>query len=194
MINRILLDLDDVLNQFTMWALKCVGCDVDPMDNSQFPIQVGYDIVAAANLLHPTKRDWKVAEFWDSIKRHHWARTPISPECNWLLETCIEKVGEDEVFIVTSPTKDPDCLAGKLEWIHLQMPCYMHRQYSITPRKHIAASPGTLLIDDCADNCEKFEEKNGQALLVPKPWNHRNGWSTRGYLEKFFQGVRFQKD
>lgn len=187
MIKRILLDLDDVLNQFTMWALKCVGCDVDPMDNSQFPVHVGYDIVAAANLLHPTKRDWTVAEFWNFIKRHHWAQTPVSPECDWLLETCIDLVGEDEVFIATSPTKDPDCLAGKLEWIHLQMPSYMHRQYAITPRKYIGAAADTLLVDDCAANCIAFEKHGGQSLLVPKPWNQRHGLNTRRFLERFFQ-------
>ena len=186
MITRILLDLDDVLNQCTMWMMRCVGCDIDPMDNDQFPVQVGYDIVAATNLIHPIKRDWTVSEFWDSIKRHHWATAPVSLECDWLLETCVDLVGEDEVFIVTSPTKDPDCLAGKLEWIHRKLPSYMHRQYAMTPRKHIGAASDTLLIDDYQTNCEDFG-KRGHALLVPRPWNPNHGLDTREYLEEFFR-------
>lgn len=196
-IERILLDLDDVLNQLTLWAMYLMGCDVDPMDNSQFPTEVGYDVVAATNLLHPRVVSgecdpWTVPEFWDSIKREHWATAPKSPECDWLLETCVKLVGEDEVFIVTSPTKDPDCLAGKLEWIQRELPDFMHRQYAITPRKGIGASPETLLIDDCLKNCEAFRthrnpKYRGQALLVPKPWNPRNGEDTRAVLEEFFQ-------
>lgn len=191
-IKRILLDLDDVLNQLTLWTMKCVGCDVNPMDNSQFPIEVGYDVVAAANLMHPgvlsEDRDpFTVPEFWNSIKREHWATAPKSPECDWLLETCVNLVGEDEVFVATSPTKDPDCLAGKLEWIHDNLPEFMHRQYAITPRKHIGASPSTLLIDDCLKNCVDFQRYYGRTLLVPKPWNPRNGEDTRAVLEEFFQ-------
>jgi len=193
-IERILLDLDDVLNQLTMWTMKCVGCDVDPMDNHLFPIEVGYDVVAAANLMHPTKRDWSVSEFWDSIKREHWATAPKSPECDWLLKTCVDLVGEDEVFIATSPTKDPDCLAGKLEWIQRELPDFMHRQYVITPRKGIGASPETLLIDDCQKNCEAFRthrnpRHRGQTLLVPKPWNPRHGEDTKTVLETFVERI-----
>jgi hypothetical protein len=196
-IERILLDLDDTLNQLTMWSMFVAGCDVDPMNNSQFPVEVGYDVVAATNLMHPGvlsgERDpWTVPEFWDNMKREHWATAPKSEQCDWLIESAVRMVGEDEVYIATSPTKDPDCLAGKLEWIHENLPPFMHRQYSITPRKHIAASPYTLLIDDCLDNVVdfqngKFPGLRGQTLLIPKPWNPRNGEDTWTALINFFK-------
>lgn len=191
-IERILLDLDDVLNQLTLWSMRIAGCNVDPRDNSQFPVEVGYDVVAATNLMHPGvlsgERDpWTVPEFWNNMKREHWATVPKSPQCDWLIETCVKLVGKDEVFIATSPTKDPDCLAGKLEWIHDNLPEFMHRQYAITPRKHIGASPHTLLVDDCLKNCLDFQRHHGQALLVPRPWNPRNGEATWVVLEEFFQ-------
>jgi 5'(3')-deoxyribonucleotidase len=186
-IKRILLDLDDVLNQLTMYTLQHVGCDVDPMENNHFPWEVGYDVVGACNLLHPVKNDWTVPEYWEAITRDVWATAPASPECDWLLQTCVELVGEDEVFIVTSPTKDPDCLAGKLEWIHRQLPSYMHRQYAITPRKYIAADSETLLIDDSYANIKAFSEHGGQTLLVPKPWNPLHGCRTASALKTFFE-------
>jgi hypothetical protein len=183
-INRILLDLDDVCNQMTMWTMKWVGCDIDPMDNSQFPVEVGYDVVGATNLLHPAKRDWTVPEFWEAITREAWATAPESPEFPWILEQCEALVGQENVFIATSPTKDPDCLAGKLEWIHDHFPEWMWRQYAITPRKYIGARPDTLLIDDSCANIDEFQKAGGQVLLVPKPWNPLHTYDTRLYLEK----------
>ena len=190
MIKRILLDLDDVCNQMTMWSLRWIGCDVDPMSNSQFPVECGYDIVAAANKLHPDRDDWTVPEFWDAIVREAWATVPESPEFRFILDFCERLVGRENVFIATSPTKDPDCLAGKLEWIHDHFPEWMWRQYAITPRKYIAANRETLLIDDSYANYKSFTKHGGHCLLVPKPWNPYHGIDTRKYLEEAFAIIR----
>ena len=64
---RILLDLDDVCNRFTMHALKQVGCPIDELAYRDFNPEWGWDIVAAANALHPT-REFTPAEFWDSAQ------------------------------------------------------------------------------------------------------------------------------
>ena len=183
-INRILLDLDDVCNYLTMPALHCVGCPVSPINNSQYPVEVGYDIIAACNQLHPTKKDWTVKEFWDSIPRDLWAEVPCSRECLRILTLCTSLVGTEDIFIATSPTKDPDCLAGKLEWIHDNLFCWLHRQYIITPRKWLCANPTTLLIDDCDENVKRFREAGGQAILVPRPWNTLHDLNTITYLEE----------
>lgn len=189
MIQRILLDLDDVCNQMTMWTLLWVGCDVDPLDDSSFPVECGYDIVAACNQLHPNKHDWTVREFWDAIPRQAWATVPESREFHWLLKQCERLVGR-EIYLCTSPTQDPDCLAGKLEWIHEHCPGWLHRQYAITPRKHIGANPRTLLIDDRNDNCLQFIANGGKACLVPRPWNPSWELGTKSTLETFFKNQR----
>jgi hypothetical protein len=62
----------------------------------------------------------------------------------------------------------------------------MHRQYTITPRKYIAADGETLLIDDNFDNITAFRAHGGQGLLVPKPWNPLHRCCTESVLRTFF--------
>jgi len=185
-IERILLDLDDVCNLLTMTCLKHVGCDVSPYNDSIYPVETGFNITAACNILHPTKKDWGEIEFWNSIPRNLWATAPLSSECYRIIELCVDYVGVENIFIATSPTKDPDCLAGKLEWIQTYLPGYLHRQYLITPRKWLCADRKTLLIDDSDDNVKSFREHGGKAILVPRPWNvmHKyRGMDIIGYVK-----------
>jgi len=181
----IYLDMDDVLNTCTPAALHYVGCPVDPEDVSCHRPEWGYDITKAANLLHPTKI-FTESTFWQSIGRDFWANVPKSAECDWLLETCAGLVGRERVCILTAPTLDPDCLAGKLEWIQWFMPKWIHRQYLIGPRKHHCAQRGALLIDDSDKNIEAFEKHGGTGILMPRPWNHLydlpSAWFVAGRL------------
>ena len=89
----------------------------------------------------------------------------------WLLYAAENLVGRDNVLIATSPTKSPDCLFGKYQWLMKHTPKWCHRQYSITPRKSWLAQPGVLLIDDCDANCDAFRSGGGDAILLPRPWN-----------------------
>ena len=187
MINQIFLDLDDVCNTLAMYALHVQGIDISPTDYSAYPVECGYDIIAAANLLG--QGYCTVASFWDAITRKHWASVPESTIFPWILDACENLVGQGNVCIATSPTKDPDSLAGKLEWIHEHFPSRMHREYAITPRKHLLAQPDTLLIDDNADNINTFIRKGGRGLLVPRPWNVYAGCDVQGYLKGQLQRI-----
>ena len=181
MIDQILVDLDDVLNQFTMHALRymgCLNCDTD----ADFPIEVGYNIVAACNLKHPTQH-WTPKQFWSNLSREVWVSTPESEWMMWLLNWCGEAVGRKNVLLATSPTYDPECAAGKTQWIQEHMPDWMLRQYSITPKKEAYAHPKTLLIDDAEINVDTFRAKHGQAILVPKPWNRNNRLDPQSHVE-----------
>lgn len=167
---RIFLDLDDVCNRFTMYALRMVGCPVDSWSYRDFNPEWGWDIVKAANTLHPTRR-FTVADFWNSIGREVWANVHVSEEFIHLLADGIAYVGIENVCILSCPTLDPDCLAGKVEWIHSHVPKPMQRQYLIGPRKHFCARPDALLIDDSDANVQAFRQHGGQAILMPRPWN-----------------------
>ena len=105
---RILLDLDDVCNRFTMYALKQVGCPVDELAYRDFNPAWGWDIVSAANALHPT-REFTPAEFWGSLSREVWANVPESSEFGTLLRRC-----EALAWIPTAGTwpKNQSCGAG----------------------------------------------------------------------------------
>jgi len=178
-IERIFLDLDDVLNCFTMSALQYLGCPVTAHDSSDYDPAWGWDIVAAVNALHPT-RQFTTAEFWESIPRNFWANVPKSRECDSLLRTCAWSVGPKNVCILSSPTLDPDCMAGKLEWIQRTMPTWLHRQFLVGPCKQFCAGPRSLLIDDGDHNIEAFREAGGMTFLIPRPWNvgHKTSHAT----------------
>jgi hypothetical protein len=177
---RIFLDLDDVLNQFTLYALQSVGCPVGPYEYNKFKPKWGRDIVAAANALHETK-NFTVDSFWGAIDRDVWATTPRSQEANSLLHLCVELAGKENVFILSTPTLDPDCLAGKLEWIHAEMPKWIHRQYSISPRKWVCASPEAVLIDDSDENIDQWRGACGVGIVMPRPWNKLHEYTSHAY-------------
>lgn len=167
---RIFLDLDDVLNRFTMPALYHVGCQVRQLAFDDYNPEWGWDIVRAANELHPN-RAFTASEFWNSLDRNFWASLPKSEEFEWLIDAAVDFVGDKNVHIISSPTLDPDCLAGKLEWIHAHMPDTFHRNYLLGPSKYLCAKPEALLIDDNENNVRLFRMHGGKAILVPRPWN-----------------------
>ena len=190
MIYEIVLDLDDVCNTFCTAALGI-------QDYGVYPPACGWDIVQAANRIHGT--DMARWEFWDSLDRDFWANIPPVPYLSELLTYLARRVGNDNITIATSPTLSPECVAGKLEWIHRRLPLWIHRQYMIGTRKDRLANPHALLIDDRRGNCDKFVARGGQALLVHQPWNHTDsgGWnhitllSLQAGLYKYF-GERFE--
>ncbi len=190
---RIFLDLDDVLNAFTMSALGYVGCGVGAYEYDAYNPQYGFDIVRAANALHPFL-NFTEADFWQSIDRNFWATVPKSRECDSLLSACENLVGVENVCILSSPTRDPDSLAGKLEWIHAFLPKRFHRQFLIGPRKYFCARHDSLLIDDSARNVDGFLDAGGNAILMPRPWNrHHSITNSLRYVMVELSFV-FQKD
>lgn len=193
-IKTIFLDMDDVLNRFTMCALKHVGCDVDVYDDSSFNPKWGFDIIKAANNLldrkYPFRQYLSLNAFWSRINREVWADTPVSEECRFLIDECQMMVGKENVCILSCPTEDPECLAGKLEWIHKYMPSWLWRQYLIGPQKWMCARPNALLIDDSDKNVEKFRQAGGQALLVPRPWNALHGINAMWGLKAAFKVIK----
>jgi 5'(3')-deoxyribonucleotidase len=164
-IEIIYLDIDGVLNQMPYDALsKVLGQDV-----IYYSIPGDYDIVKVCNKC--LKIPVSAEEFWSKLDREFWANIKPASECEWLPELCGQVVGRKNVFLLSTPIDNPDCLAGKMEWIYKNLPEWLHRQFIFTPHKWVCAKPGTLLIDDYDKNIQKFETYGGQTILVPRPWN-----------------------
>lgn len=188
MITRIILDVDDVLNSLSLYIMNHYGCDVGPFDYDKFPTEVGYNIMGACELLggdvpYTPNPDWDgededteyildVPAFWNGVTAANlWRTAPKSPQCDMLLERAGDIVGHDNVFLATTPTKDPQSHADKLLWMWDNLPTWIHRQYFITPRKWLLGKPGLVLFDDNLENCQDFVAEGGEAFLVPRPWN-----------------------
>lgn len=176
-INRIALDMDDVLVDCSVHALQHMGLADYTID--QYPDYVGRDIYAAyANV---TGLVLSPALWWEHFKREWWAGLPPMDHAHDLINKSAELVGPENVFILTSPTKCGDCLAGKLDWIHEHTPPWLHRQYVMTPRKWLCATPNTLLIDDAEENIGPFREHGGRCIAFPRPWNYARGRTLDAY-------------
>lgn len=172
MIDTILLDIDGVCNRFQYHILRSLGVPYN--DDSDYPVECGWDIVKAANVL--LQHDHFTPEtFWTSITRTMWATIPVSVEFEALLDWAQSEVGKDRVYFLTSPTLSPDSLSGKLDWIQRFTPLWVQRQFMIGPSKHLCANSSTLLIDDSDKNVEAFIKAGGVARLMPRPWNSLHG-------------------
>ncbi len=185
MIQRIYLDLDDVCNTLSTYFLSLVGCNISPTDYNEYPVTGPVDLYVVANMLLGEERFTR-ASFWEAFTRDDWASVPEATEFPWILEQCERLVGRDNILIATSPTKDPACAAGKVDWIHDHFPSWIHRNYAITPRKWFFGRPGSMLVDDNPGNIKKFRAEGGMTLTVPRPWNRLCKCDTSLYLVERF--------
>lgn len=165
-IDTIYLDIDGVLNRFQLEALQEVGCQIT--DESEYPVECQWDIVGAAQRLGV---DVTEQEFWDAIPRCLWETSEKTSWAGMLIGRCRRVVGHRNMYLLTSPTLDPECAAGKLKWIQTFLPNWLHRQFLMGPVKHCCARPGALLIDDSDKNVNAFRSAGGEAFLFPRPWN-----------------------
>jgi len=165
-IRKILIDMDDVLCDCTGDALRHMG--LHGWVRESYPIETR-DIYEVYRLA--TGVQYSPAQFWEHFKREWWANIQPTPWCHDLINLCTEYVSTDRIALLTSPTKCGDCLAGKLDWIETNMPKWMHRQYLMSPRKAFCASEGVVLIDDCTENLEAFEQDDGFGIAMPQMWN-----------------------
>lgn len=160
----IYLDMDGVLVSFThaSMSLYVEEPDIDAVD--------GWDMIPSV-LTRQLGREVTSEEFWNKVSdqgQEFWASIPWYEWGRRLFELCAEFA---PVVLMSTPTEDPDCSAGKIKWIQRHMPKDWHRRYALTPCKHHMAHEGALLIDDSDKNCELFREHGGQAVLFPQPWN-----------------------
>jgi hypothetical protein len=172
-IRKVFLDIDGVLNKFILYAMQKAGCDM-PLEHEAYKPEWGWNMLLG--IKHYTGRDVSDDEFWRSMDKETWRTAPLSDECWPIIERCERLVGRANICLLTAtphskPDAWPQCVAGKLEWIHEQLPPWLHQQYLIGPLKQFVAQPDALLIDDGDHNIRDFVRHGGRAIRVPRPWN-----------------------
>lgn len=189
-IKKVILDLDDTCNDFTMTALKHVNCKVEgPRDFSVYNPKWRFNIIKAVNILHPTNVFTK-RYFWDLFDEYFWSSLPKSKEFDVILHIALNIASKEGVLILTSPICGPDiseratekCLIGKHRWIKSHFPPFLHQSFSMSPAKHFCATPDAVLIDDCDENVEDFQKAGGEAVLMPRPWNKAHSQDPIPYI------------
>lgn len=153
---KLYLDMDGVLTNFVLATAEIFG-----FQESQLS-------------------DWNIYEhigvteehFWAEIDSHSprfWAEMPEYP---WALSlySALNEVPDSELYICTAPSRDPNCIKGKLMWIQKRLGDRFNN-YVITPHKGLLADEESILIDDRIKNCVDFHKAGGTAIVFPQKWN-----------------------
>ena len=168
-----------------MAALEHVGCPVSRNTFEKFPVECGYDIIAAANSFF--KKDSNCFfedkhEFWSLFGEEFWSGLPVSDEMVAFMDWSLAAVGLKNVYILTSATGAEGCLEGKRKWVLK----YLGRRWLqrlITCKDKFVCAHNSLLIDDSEENVKRFIEEGGSAILVPRPWNSLNGADALAHVK-----------
>ena len=162
---KIFLDMDGVLCDFSRGYIEHYGMD--------FAIE---DIAYWGYALDVWKNSGKrVRDFWNGLDVAFWQNLERTPECDQILEL----VSSYKPVLLTAPplgSSSWQAVAGKTMWIQSNLRDYFYEgRFLIGPAKEYCAGPDSILIDDCQDNCVKWETEGGKAIMVPRPWNDYRG-------------------
>jgi len=169
----ILIDLDDVLADFTTQALAAHGTTTEKLLSQTPHLSSEWSLARRLGL--------SLEQFWEPIDSRgfsFWYNLPLLPWAKHLIETVW--VLDPKFLIVSSPhgyesPASPDrlaCYNGKLEWVNKHFGSHFVCDHLIlTSQKHRFANPHTFLIDDCPTNIHKFVAAEGQGILFPTPFN-----------------------
>jgi len=166
--STLLLDVDGVLMDFLGHSLKWH----DRMDMYEFYPRGVWDI--------PTVLGLSATEFWKKIDNEQfWSTLPVYPGASAFLDQLFHTMSSIRTSVVfcTRSAFNVGAFAGaraiamrKLcaeARIDGELPLYI----SAKGGKGVFAQPGHLLVDDYEENVREFRESDGDAILVPTPWN-----------------------
>ena len=167
----IYLDLDGVCTDFISAGAVAIGQD---------PAQV------LARWARDFKGEFRVhvvmgterGEFWqalDDAGEVFWVELEEYP---WFKELYDALSNLAPVIFLSSATRAPSCLSGKLKWLQARFG-RKFRDYIFTAHKQQLASPSALLVDDYERNVEGFLGAGGSAVLFPQPWNSNHDIEDR---------------
>jgi len=167
---KVYLDMDGVIADFVTASIKAHG--------------VGHVVNAEACQHWDYFAKWKGGmtkkQFWSKCMSHEfWVNIPAYPWTRDLYR--LIKSVDHTVKIATSPSKDPGCLTGKMEWLdnHLNLTTsdviFIHEKWRL-------ADPYSLLIDDDKKKVKQFKEAGGKAILFSGVNNDWEGVSIEERL------------
>lgn len=157
---RILVDLDDVIADFTGAACRLHGWDRKEIDEKR-------------------RGRWNLAELQGIELHEFWKPITYEGESFWIglqslpwaeeLLALVENTTSDW-HIITAPSRCPTSHGGKVKWMKRYFGKTFDR-FAITPHKEIFAQPHVLLIDDREENIANFESAGGLGITFPTAGN-----------------------
>jgi hypothetical protein len=145
MINRVFLDIDGVLANFTKAC--CEKIEAPYPTNFAFP-ETWLDEVASEKI-------WSRCRGYD-----YWVGLEVYPWSN-LLRTTIDKTGKEWVYL-TKPSQDGGCYAGKYDWVTKHFKDASKRLWLANGVKSLVCRGSSdLLIDDKLKNGRDWQAAGG---------------------------------
>lgn len=153
---NILLDLDDVLVDFTGAACGVHGHDFETLMKDKDPGTWGLH-----SHLGVTKEEFWAPiqaageDYWAELRNHDWYDELIA----------LATFYDEDWQIVSTPARHPTCWSGKKRWADRNQ---VSPKLNLMRQKWRWANKNTVLIDDKPENCELFTQHGGYALLFPQ--------------------------
>lgn len=167
----ILLDVDGVLSE---WIAAC--CKLMDKDYAEVLRDWPAGTFYMENVL-----DMDTKEYWDIIDQageDYWATLPLTSWASTFYAKCIELA---PTFFLTSPSRSPSSMSGKLRWIHDFTGKTQFTNFLVGRPKFLCANCSNILVDDADHNVNEFISAGGKAILFPRHWNSRHGdWAKYG--------------
>lgn len=160
MIEHIFLDMDGVLTDFVSKVLQVHEAE-SAMNRWPAGEWSVHKVIGISRKQFWDKLDEIGEEFWAGLDPYPW------------MAKLLELLGKfAPVTILSSPSQDPSCAAGKMRWLDKHLANGKpFRDFIITQQKHLLAGPKRVLIDDSDKNARRFNEHCGQAIVFPQQWN-----------------------
>lgn len=183
MISRVLVDMDEVLVDFTGGALRVHGVEREKFQRGR---RLGeWDVTKHLGMTH--EEFWRPLTelgeiFWMGLQPLPWARA------------LVEVLQEYDWYIVSSPAWEPSSVSGKVRWLR-RFFGHDFDSYVLTQHKELLANSSTLLIDDRTTTIDRFRDAGGVVILFPSLGNalHRMADEPVTYVKELLDAQNIQK-
>ena len=130
-------------------------------------------------------------EMFRPCEHDFWANLDFMLDAHKILSLVENRFGQENICILSSPTRNLGCMSGKLAWLQKNLPQYS-RRFLFGSQKQFCAHSKTVLIDDRDSNVDSFIAHGGRAFLVARPWNraHMGSHDMLFRMVDFLEGLR----
>lgn len=183
---KVMLDLDEVLADFCGGVYEAFGVDRRDVErvwnlgkwDIRYPLT---DLIRHRPIeSHIVNGVMTNEYFWSVVNAvpDFWVKLHPLPWMFELLKGLAKRVGEKNIFILSSPSRETHCYDQKTRWLRGYLGEDFDR-FFITPHKEMLAGPDRVLIDDCDWNIfgdpkegkVGFIEAGGHGIVFPRLHN-----------------------
>lgn len=160
---KLFVDMDEVLADFRAGACKVHGWNPETIEEKT--IQLGVWDMCAPTGITPS-------QFWKPITAASWQFWAELDPLPWFDEL-LALLQPYEWYVVSSPSYCPSCQYGKALWgtKYLGSKFVVERMFVNSSKHLFAPNENAVLIDDRQENCYKFIDHGGDAILFPSVGN-----------------------